>query len=136
MSLKNFKNEEGFIALISVIIISLLLVTISVTVATTGFLSRFNVLDTENKDRSANLAEACLDSAILRLAKNPTDTTTGSVSVGSESCNVVSVSLNSPSTNQITIQSKGSVNNSVTNLRLIIDSATLGQISWEEIPSL
>lgn len=136
MRVNNLKKQQGFIALISAIIISLLLVTISVTVATTGFLSRFNVLASENKERSLGLAEACLEKAVLRLAQNPSDTTTGSVSVGTESCNVYSVSLNTPSVNQVTIQAKGNVNNAITNLKLIIDSVTFSQISWEELLSL
>ncbi len=137
MRVNNLNNQQGFIALISAIIISLLLVTISVTVATTGFLSRFNVLDSENKERSLALAEACLDTALLRLALNPADTTTGPVVIsGSDTCNVYSVALNTPVADQITIQAKGVTNKAVTNLELIVNKDGLTQISWEEIPSL
>ena len=41
---------KGYIAIISTIIISILLMTITLTVSSTGFFSRANILDAEFKD--------------------------------------------------------------------------------------
>ena len=68
--IKNKKN--GFIALISVIIISFVLLLIAITLNFIGFYGRFNILDSENKERSAELADACIETARLNLALNNT----------------------------------------------------------------
>ena len=71
--------RRGFVALISTIIISLLLITITVTFNLNGFFGRFNILDNENKEITNSLAEACLDTALLRLTQNPAYTPDPSV---------------------------------------------------------
>lgn len=66
-----YKNSnEGFIALISAVIISLVLMMVVFSVSTLGFFSRFNQLDSEYKEKSSALAESCVDLAILKLIEN------------------------------------------------------------------
>jgi Tfp pilus assembly protein PilX len=71
------KNQRGFVALISVIIISAVLLFLMVTAAAIAFRGRFNTLDYENKKISVGLAEACVQTAMLKLAQsesyNPAD---------------------------------------------------------------
>ena len=62
------KTNSGFIALFSVIIISFVLLIVAVTLNFTGFSGRFNILDSESKERSNALAEACIDSGRLAIA--------------------------------------------------------------------
>src|SRR3989344_2331312 len=57
----------GFIALISAVIISLVLMVVVFSVSTLAFFSRFNQLDSEYKEKSSALAESCVDLAILKL---------------------------------------------------------------------
>jgi len=130
----NKKGQEGYIALMSAIIISAVLVGISVSISTTGFFVRFNVLDAEYKLRSAALAESCVNVALLRLAQNPGLPAAGSVAVGNEYCNIVSVRKNG--SQQIIIQTKGVVREAVSNLQVVISSSNFSLISWEEIPVL
>lgn len=61
-------KKRGFIALVSVIIISFVLLITAVTLSLTGFFVRFNIFDSENKERSNALADACIESARLALA--------------------------------------------------------------------
>lgn len=64
-----FKNNpRGFIALFSVIIISFMLIIVAVTLSLSGFSGRFNVFDSESKERSNSLADACIESARLAIA--------------------------------------------------------------------
>lgn len=63
------QNNKAFIALFSVIIISAILVLTAVTLSFSGFYARFNILDTESKERSNALADSCIDSARLAIAE-------------------------------------------------------------------
>ena len=136
MILSSLKNQQGFLALISVIIILAVLLIIAVSISFLGFFSRFNVSDAEYKKRSSGLAEACIDTVLLRLANDSTDTTTGNVPIGIDSCDVISVQLDTPSPDQTTIQTKSVFQKSVTNIRIIINSGNFSIISWEELPTL
>ncbi|MEO8637467.1 MAG: hypothetical protein ABI430_01020 [Candidatus Taylorbacteria bacterium] len=64
------KKEKGFIALISVILISLIMTTIVFTLNLGGFSARFNVLDSEFKEMSSSFAKSCRDIALLKLSTN------------------------------------------------------------------
>ena len=61
-------NQKGFIALFSVIIISFVLLLMTITANFSGFSGRFNIFDSENKERSNELADACIEEARLAIA--------------------------------------------------------------------
>ena len=65
------KKGEGFIALISVIVITLILLTMTATLGTKGFLDRFNILEGEAKEISAGLAWACAQAARVKISNDP-----------------------------------------------------------------
>jgi len=65
-------KEKGFIALFSVVIISFVLLLIAGTLNFMGFSSRLNILDSESKERSDELANACVESARLKIALDNT----------------------------------------------------------------
>ena len=80
-------NSKGFIALFSVIIISFVLLLMTVTLNTSGLFGRFNIFDSENKERSANLAYACIESARLAIAgENYTNGVEVDVEIEDEEC--------------------------------------------------
>ncbi len=64
-------NQQGFIALVSAVIISVVLLTLVVGTGGRGFSSRFNILNSELKAMGSGLAEACVETARLKLAENP-----------------------------------------------------------------
>lgn len=64
------KKEGGFIALISVIVITLILLTMVATLGTKGFLDRFNILEGEAKETSAGLAWACAQAARVKISND------------------------------------------------------------------
>lgn len=66
----NHLKNNGFIALISVIIISFVLLLVSTTLTLTGFSVRFDILNSEFKKVSENIADGCIESARLILAQN------------------------------------------------------------------
>src|SRR3990167_10788444 len=64
-------DNEGFIALISVIVITMILLGTTATLGMKGFLDRFNILEGEAKEISAGLASACVESARIKIARDP-----------------------------------------------------------------
>ena len=99
MRLNIYTNPEGgYIALISAIIISVLLLAITFTLSFTAFYSRFNVLDSEFKKVSSALAEACVNSAMLRIANDSSytlsveDELTFDPPANTKKCKIISVS--------------------------------------------
>ena len=123
------ENGKGFIALMSAIIISAVLLMIAVTGSLTGFFERSNILDSELKDRSAAAADACADQAFLLIANDPYYTDTAVFSLNSlDSCRVV-VRGSYPN---IRIQATSST--AVTNLQIQYSTTTFSVITWQEIP--
>lgn len=87
-------HNKGYIALMSAIIISLILVGMTFSISTGGYFSRFNVLNSEYKRISLGLAESCVNSALLRVSQdyNYLPAAVGdSVDVGAETCLIKSV---------------------------------------------
>lgn len=130
---KNLNNQDGFIALISSIIIALVLIMITFTLGFSGWFSRFTVLYVEYKEVSIGLAEACAESAILEIAKGNTPLANTIVSVGSNQCTIVSV-IGSP---QRTVKTLGIYKGSYTNLKILVtrNASNVTIDSWEECPS-
>jgi hypothetical protein len=128
------KNQDGFVALMSSIVISILLMAIIFSVALTDFFSRFNILDTESKEKSLNLAESCADIANLDLLSDPdTSINNRTESVGDQECTIFSAQS---SGSQYVITTQGVVNKSYTNLRITRNSATNALATWKECENL
>ena len=67
---KPTKNERGFIALISVIILTAILTVLIFTTSVAGFFARFDALGSEFKRVSLGLSEACSNAALLKIAED------------------------------------------------------------------
>ena len=131
------KNQRGYIALISAIIISAVLLMIVFTTSFTNFFARFNILDSEYKKISVGLAEACMDTAILELAQDPDwQPAAGGMSVvveGAKTCKICRVGENGL---QRTIYTQAMYQKAYTNLVALVSPAggTITIDSWQEAP--
>jgi hypothetical protein len=127
LKIENFKlkilghsGQEGYIALMSSIIIAGVLMAVVFTMSFKSFMTRFNILDMEYKSRSLNYAETCANTAILKVIEN--NAYTGeTISFGTESCTVTV-------TGTYVINAKSSVpqanaNKAVSNIQITLDSA-------------
>lgn len=125
------KVNSGFIALMSSIIISVILLLIATTFSFTGFSSRFNILDLEMKERSSALAEACVDTALLKLANNPNYPGGETITVsGSDTCTINTIdSIIDP----IIIDTKAVFQQANTNLHIKVKKSDISVVSWEEM---
>jgi hypothetical protein len=134
---RNYNNQGGFIALMSVIIIFAALIILVSIVSTTGFYTRFSVLDYENKKVSVGLAEACVETALVNLAKDPANYPASIPAAGQQiaietgrTCRICSVSASSP----YTIVTRASYNKAYTNLSVNTSAGASNYTinSWDE----
>ena len=123
----------GYIALISAIIISVILLTVIPAASFRGFTIRFNILDSEFKERSGNLAEACLDFAALKLTEDSGYTGGEAVTVGSDTCEIRSIEDAGTAKR---VQTQAVFQKSYTNLEALVDPLSGDIISWREIETL
>jgi hypothetical protein len=127
-------KKRGFVALISVIIISAILLLVATSLSFSGFFGRFNILESEFKERSSALADACVDSVLLSLAQNPSYNPTLPLTVpvsGNDNCTVVYIAT--PGSTKV-IKTKGTYQQAITNLQVVVNTSDLTVVSWEEIP--
>lgn len=94
-------GQEGYLALMSSIIIAGVLMAAVFSLSFKSFMTRFNILDAEYKKRSFSYAEACADTAVLKVIEN--NSYAGeTILFGSEECVITHPSL-------YVIQAKSSV---------------------------
>ncbi len=131
MKNENIKRKSGFAALMSTIILSVILLLIATNLGLTGFYGRSDILDSELKKRSSTLAEACVDTALLKLAENPSYAGSESINVsGADTCNIL---LINPAVDPIIINTTGVFMNATTKLEVKVNASDLSLVSWEEI---
>ena len=126
-------KNNGFIALISVIVVSAILMLIAVTLSLNQFYNRYNILESEFKERSTSLAEACVDNALLELANdiNYLGNATSTI-YGNDKCYTGNVTT---SGSQKVFKTRAIYQNSHTNFKIVVNSVNLLVISWEETPT-
>src|SRR4051812_38747998 len=67
-SMNNMQSPRGFVALMTVIIITAILLVLMCTMEFWSFFSRFDTLDAERMSASELLAESCVSRAVQHLA--------------------------------------------------------------------
>ena len=123
-------STDGYIALISSIIISILVLGITLAISSAGYFSRNDILKNEFKERSFALAEACVDTALLKLAQNQSYNGNENVSVGNDQCSILLIETAS---GQKIIKTKATFQSAVTNLKITVNNTNLSVIYWEEV---
>jgi hypothetical protein len=133
----NTQEQKGYIALISAILISVSLLTMVIAVSFEGYFSRFNVLESEQKEISDYLAESCFNRAVIELTQDEDYDETPTVDVGDEECTIVAIDDGTfPSNRLISVQ--GINGEAYTNLEIEIDLDSLPEVdvvSWVEVDS-
>jgi cellobiose-specific phosphotransferase system component IIC len=101
-------KQKGFIALMSVILISAVLLSIALTAATASFFTRSGTSYAEYQFNSRNVSYACVSEALVKLAQNYSYTlgTDNSFKVGNSVCNIVSISTVSSNATSTTVSIK------------------------------
>ena len=129
-------RNDGYIVLTSVIIISVILIAVTAALSYVNYFSRFNVLQSEYKEKSAALAEACVAFAKTRLSGNlnysPNNEVVLLSSNISDACTVVSVA-NAPPNKIIKTQSQ--YQKAFTTYSITINANTFAVVSFIENPN-
>lgn len=128
-------SNGGFIALMSAVIISVVLLIAITTTGLAGFYGRFNIADSEYKERSSALADACFDTILIHLANDPTYNSYAvpeTVSVtGTDNCQILTKSIVG---NTGTFTIRGIYQHAYTNLQIAVDTGIFSVTSWQEVP--
>jgi len=132
--MQNF--EGGYIALISVIIITFILFIAVFSLAQFGITSRFSLLDLENKSESEQLAAGCVQVAIIAIVNDPAyEAALVPVTVDDGECTIESVEVDTPSSGLSTIKTSAVVTGATTNLEVVWEQSGEDITSWEEVPN-
>lgn len=133
--LRTAKNSNGgFIALVSVLLISVVLLLMVTTLSLSGFIGRFSILNSELKKVSASLAEACANTAVLKLAENWNYTGNETIVVNGNACAVFPVAA-AGADPQI-LKTQAVYRKSYTNLVITVHKTPFAIVSWQEVPNL
>jgi len=124
-------SESGFVVLISTMILSAILLAMVFSVSFSGFFTRFNLLDSENKERSLSLAEACANLAILKRFEDSSYLGNETLVIGSEKCKVRLIMVPS----DIIIETTASKSGSFSNIRVNLNPVTFSITRWREVGS-
>ena len=123
-------------ALTSAIIMSVILITVTLSLSTTGFFARFNILEGEYKDRSTALAEGCVEHAMLEIALDPDYVGGGPpIMINGDLC---TIELVTASGDERTVRAQGIFQNVYTNLEVTVDTAPTIDVvtAWKEIANM
>lgn len=127
----NKNKQKGFVALISVIFVSAILIIVTFTLSSSSFNERHILFSSEMKERSLANAEACADDGLLIIANNSLHTSTTTVSFNSiDNCTLGPIPT---SGNPRIFYATSNTSNFVTNLKISVNPTTLFVNSWEEI---
>lgn len=124
-------KEEGYIAVISAIIITAIITVIALVFSSSNFMGRFDTLKIETKDVSRKVAEGCLEYAKLKLAGGSYGGNE-TVAVGDYSCQILAITTQGQNT---IIRSQTTINNETTKLLFTVLTSNLATVSLEEIGS-
>lgn len=146
--------QNGYIALISAVIISGVLMGLAGTANFAGFFSRLNVLNSEYKRESLGLAESCVYSALLKIAQDYLYAPAAggeTISINPNFCKILSVSYGAEETSHrkiAAIVTQGEYRGAFSNIIVTADvlnptaqTATptalpnISIVSWEETPT-
>ncbi len=128
------KKNDGYIALVSALVLSLIVIAVTFAVSLSGFLSRFNILASYTKESSAALAEACVETARLKLIQSSSYAGNEIIAIGTGTCTIYP--LETPVGAQRIIKAAASTERSTTNLRVTVTADDAAVVSWEETSAL
>jgi len=125
------KTEKGFIALMSAIIISAILLLVVSASNFSGFYGRSNVLESELKEQSVALAEACATTALIKMASDKLYNPLNEIqNVGIGNCTIKNISTVG---NRKIITVESDYKNALTKINIKVDPINAQVESWEEV---
>lgn len=129
-------QSRGFIALISVLVLSVILLAAVISLAQYGISSRYALLDLENKTISEELARSCVQVARIAVFNdNLYETTNHIIPVGDFRCEIKNISANTPYPGISQFEIQASSSGATTNLVIEIEANSGNILLVEEVPT-
>ena len=132
--MNNFSTQpnQGFIALLSILIISTVLFVATLSIAQFGIASRYFIMDLEQKTASYKLAEACLEVVRIKIYNDASYSQNAlqNINIDNQICTIESVTKNGLQT-IVKVTGKNSL--AITHLQIIFNNQTSDYISWMEV---
>jgi hypothetical protein len=126
-------QPKGFIALISALIISLVLLLIASGGSISGFYTRVNSLSSEYKEQSQALADACVSHTLLALALDAAYAGSATTTVGDAACYTGPITVSGSAPNQsFSFSAQAYFNDAYTFLSVSAQAPDFAITSYEE----
>lgn len=123
-------TAKGYIAIVTAILISFLMLLLAVTFGASSLLGRFEAVDYSSKRTSYFVARSCLDHARLELALDSSYAGDENVAVDTHQCTVRPLTTQGSNT---IIEATAIINGQTTNLSLTVLTAELTTVSFAEV---
>jgi len=126
------RNESGYIALLTVLIVGAAATAISLTLLTTGTDSQRSGLVEQKSKQARGLAIACAKEALQQIHDNTTFSGTNTLTLGQGSCDYA-VAVTSGTTRTVSVS--GTVNGVVKKILVYvtIGTSSISVTSWQEV---
>ncbi|KKR55701.1 MAG: hypothetical protein UT92_C0001G0044 [Candidatus Curtissbacteria bacterium GW2011_GWA1_40_24] len=122
-------GSSGYLAITAAIILAAVLTVLALSLSFSSFFNSSDVQDSNLKESSYFLAEACGETALLKLSQNSNYSGNEIVSVASGTCKIFTLEASS---SQKIIKTQASSSEAATNLKIIVQTPSLDIVSWEE----
>lgn len=132
MKISNRNNENGYVALLSVLIVGAAATAIALTLLLTGTDSQKSSLVTQRSMQARSLATACAEEALQQMHDDTAFTGTDTLNIGQGSCTYTVT--NTGGTNRI-IDASGTVGDVVRKIQVYatIETLSISITSWQEV---
>ena len=125
-------RQEGYVALLAVLIVGAVALTISLSLLTSGTDSQRTALALQRSVQARGLADACAEEALQQIYNSASFTGTNPLTMGQGSCSYTVT--NSGGSNRV-IDSAGTVSGVVRKVKVYvtITASSLSVTSWQEV---
>jgi hypothetical protein len=124
--------KKGYIALISVILMSALGLGIMLSVVATGVDASKTDFSLQQSGAARSIASSCAEEALQRIVETGTTSSNGNLSIASGTCTYL---ITSTAGQNITIQSTGILGTVTSKIKVVLatTSPAVSLSSWEEV---
>ena len=126
-------TDQGYVALIAVLIVGAIATSVALLVLATGYDSQRYTLVEQQSAQARGLATSCVEEALQTLHDNTTYTGTNGLSLGQGTC---SYTVTNTGGSNRTIDTSGTVGSVVRKVKVYatITSSSISVTSWQEVP--
>lgn len=128
----NNRSQDGFITLISILVVGAVGVAITLSLILLGIGSSRTSFAVEQSNQAKSLANACAEEALQQIRDSTPFTGTSSLTLGQGTC---TYTVTSQGVQNRTITASGTVNTIIRKVTIIIDkiNPTIQVVSWQEV---